>query len=209
MESSREKWAGKSTDDQWQLCCVCVCLFVCLCVFVSISVCLCLFVCVCFVFAKCTILPGTQRKQRRAGGITALAGSLVTNWCQRSPLLTVSSHRPWIIAPLPRSWLCFFSGRMGQPYQPGPWPMPTVPCVVMSPYTAERSDVLGTWGNLSGLRIENPCPREISWSLGDVFTNASRLEAVYSHSLSISREVLILWCDNRCCWHQSVFQVLA
>ena len=28
----------------------------------------------------------------------------------------------------------------------------------------------------------------------DVFPNASRLEAVYVHSLSISREVLILWC---------------
>ena len=48
LESRREKCAGKSTDDQWQLCCVCVCLFVCLCVFVSISVCLCLFVCVLF-----------------------------------------------------------------------------------------------------------------------------------------------------------------
>ena len=34
----------------------------------------------------------------------------------------------------------------------------------------------------------------------------SRLEAVYGHSLSISWEVLILWCDNR--WHQSVFHQL-
>ena len=31
----------------------------------------------------------------------------------------------------------------------------------------------------------------------DVFSNASRLEAVYGHSFRISREVLILWCDNR------------
>ena len=37
-------------------------------------------------------------------------------------------------------------------------------------------------------------PREISRAEGDVFPNASRLEAVYVHSLSISREVLILWC---------------
>ena len=37
-------------------------------------------------------------------------------------------------------------------------------------------------------------PREISRAEGGVFPNASRLEAVYVHSLSISREVLILWC---------------
>ena len=42
--------------------------------------------------------------------------------------------------------------------------------------------------------MQNPRPREISRAEGDVFPNASRLEAVYVHSLSISREVLILWC---------------
>ena len=52
-------------------------------------------------------------------------------------------------------------------------------------------------GNLSGLGVQNPCPREISRAEGGVFSNASRLEAVYGHSFSISREVLILWCDNR------------
>ena len=31
---------------------------------------------------------------------------------------------------------------------------------------------------------------------GGVFSNASRLEAVYGHSFSISREVLILWCAD-------------
>ena len=35
-------------------------------------------------------------------------------------------------------------------------------------------------------------------------------QRVYGHSLSITRGVLILWCDNRWRWHQSVFrQVLA
>ena len=48
--------------------------------------------------------------------------------------------------------------------------------------------------NLEGRGVQNPCPREISRTEGDVFPNASRLEAVYVHSLSISREVLILWC---------------
>ena len=58
--------------------------------------------------------------------------------------------------------------------------------------TAERRDVLGN---------ASPEAREISRGRGfctprpegDVFPNASRLEAVYVHSLSISREVLILW----------------
>ena len=59
----------------------------------------------------------------------------------------------------------------------------------MYPYTAERRDVLG---NLEGRGVQNPCPREISRAEGGVFPNASRLEAVYVHSLSISREVLIL-----------------
>ena len=39
-----------------------------------------------------------------------------------------------------------------------------------------------------------PARGKISRAEGDVFPNASRLEAVYVHSLSISREVLILWC---------------
>ena len=46
--------------------------------------------------------------------------------------------------------------------------------------------------DLSGLGVQNPRPREISRAEGNVFPNASRLEAVYVHSLSISREVLIL-----------------
>ena len=50
-----------------------------------------------------------------------------------------------------------------------------------------------TKGNLEGRGVQNPRPREISRAEGDVFPNASRLEAVYVHSLSISREVLILW----------------
>ena len=45
-----------------------------------------------------------------------------------------------------------------------------------------------------GMYWEIHPPREISRDEGDVFPNASRLEAVYVHSLSISREVLILWC---------------
>ena len=40
-------------------------------------------------------------------------------------------------------------------------------------------------------------PREISRAEGGVFSNASRLEAVYGHSFIIIREVLIFWCDNR------------
>ena len=45
--------------------------------------------------------------------------------------------------------------------------------------------------------LQNPHPREISRVEVGVFSNASRLEAVYGHSFRISREVLILWCDNR------------
>ena len=59
LESSREKWAGKSTDDQWQLCCVCVCLFVCLSAFVFISVCL--FVCVCVYLCVCVLFLQSVR----------------------------------------------------------------------------------------------------------------------------------------------------
>ena len=76
----------------------------------------------------------------------------------------------------------------------------------MNPYTAERRDVLENTpheaqeisqgrspsGNIEGRGVQNPRPREISRAEGDVFPNASRLEAVYVHSLSISREVLIL-----------------
>ena len=59
---------------------------------------------------------------------------------------------------------------------------------IMYPYTAERRDVL-----------ENTLPeaQEISRAKVGVFSNISRLEAVYGHSFRISREVLILWCDNR------------
>jgi len=52
-------------------------------------------------------------------------------------------------------------------------------------------------GNLEGRGVQNPRPREISRAEVGVFSNASRLEAVYGHSFRISREVLILWCDNR------------
>ena len=52
-------------------------------------------------------------------------------------------------------------------------------------------------GNLEGRGVQNPHPREISRAEVGVFSNASRLEAVYGHSFRISREVLILWCDNR------------
>ena len=62
----------------------------------------------------------------------------------------------------------------------------------MYPYTAERSDVL---------KNTLPEAQEISQGRGFLgeFFNASRLEAVYGHSFRSSREVLILWCDNR--WH--------
>ena len=52
-------------------------------------------------------------------------------------------------------------------------------------------------GNLEGRGVQNPHRREISRAEVGVFSNASRLEAVYGHSFRISREVLILWCDNR------------
>ena len=66
--------------------------------------------------------------------------------------------------------------------------LPYCSCKILYPYTAERRDVL-----------ENtlPEPQEISRAEVGVFSNASRLEAVYGHSFRISREVLILWCDNR------------
>ena len=49
----------------------------------------------------------------------------------------------------------------------------------------------------SGLGVQNPRPWEISWASGGVFSDTSRLEAVYGHSFIIIREVLIFWCDNR------------
>ena len=52
-------------------------------------------------------------------------------------------------------------------------------------------------GNLEGRGVQNPRLREISRAEGGVFSNASRLEAVYGHSFIIIREVLIFWCDNR------------
>ena len=72
--------------------------------------------------------------------------------------------------------------------------------IVLYPYTAERRDVLeNTHPEAREIArgVQNPRPREISRVEGGVFSNAPRLEAVYGHSFSISREVLILWCDNR------------
>ena len=60
-------------------------------------------------------------------------------------------------------------------------------------------------GNLSGLGVQNPPPREISRASGGVFSNTSRLEAVYGHSFIIIREVLIFCCDNRWRCYQSSF----
>ena len=97
---------------------------------------------------------------------------------------------------------------------------------VMYPYTAERRDVLENTlpeaqeisqgrgfctprperlpegearGQSRGPRGAKSPPEGNLEGRGGVFSNASRLEAVYGHSFSISREVLILWCDNR--WH--------
>ena len=75
----------------------------------------------------------------------------------------------------------------------------------MYPYTAERRDVLeNTLPEAQEISrgVQNPRPREISRAEGGVFSDTSRLEAVYGHSFRISREVLILWCDNRWLWHQ-------
>ena len=65
------------------------------------------------------------------------------------------------------------------------------------PYTAKTRNAYPEVQGVQKPRVrgvQNPRPREISRAEGDVFPNASRLEAVYVHSLSISREVLILWC---------------
>ena len=58
-------------------------------------------------------------------------------------------------------------------------------------------------GNLEGRGVQNPRPREISRAEGGVFSDTSRLEAVYGHSLILDREgsdltlsgciVLVLW----------------
>ena len=47
-------------------------------------------------------------------------------------------------------------------------------------------------GNLEGRGVQNPRLREISRAEGGVFSDTSRLEAVYGHSFIIIREVLIL-----------------
>ena len=52
-------------------------------------------------------------------------------------------------------------------------------------------------GNLEGRGVQNPRPREISRAEGGVFSDTSRLEAVYGHSFIIIRELLILLLDNR------------
>ena len=94
----------------------------------------------------------------------------------------------------------------------------------MNPYTAERRDVSENTpprpkrfpkggdfaprgprdcprakpeGNLEGRGVQNPRTREISRAEGGVFSDTSRLEAVYGHSFIIIRELLILLLDNR------------
>ena len=52
-------------------------------------------------------------------------------------------------------------------------------------------------GNLEGRGVQNPRTREISRAEGGVFSDTSRLEAVYGHSFIIIRELLILLLDNR------------
>ena len=47
-------------------------------------------------------------------------------------------------------------------------------------------------GNLEGRGVQNPRSREISRAEGGVFSNTSRLEAVYGHSLISDREGLDL-----------------
>ena len=52
----------------------------------------------------------------------------------------------------------------------------------MYSYTAERRDVLGNTSPEAreiSRGVQNPRPREFSRAEGDVFPNASRLEAVY------------------------------
>ena len=40
-----------------------------------------------------------------------------------------------------------------------------------------------SWVSLSGLGVQNPRPREISWASGDVFPNTSLLLAVYGYNM--------------------------
>ena len=68
----------------------------------------------------------------------------------------------------------------------------------MNPYTAERRDVLENTpheaqeisqgrspsGNIEGRGVQNPRPREILGAEGGVYSNASRLEAVYIQTFS-------------------------
>ena len=73
---------------------------------------------------------------------------------------------------------------------------------LLYPYTAKRRDVLENTPPEAQEISQGPrgakSPSEGNLEgRGGVFSNASRLEAVYGHSFSISREVLILWCDNR------------
>ena len=52
-------------------------------------------------------------------------------------------------------------------------------------------------GNLEGRGVQNPRTGEISRAEGGVFSDTSRLKAVYGHSFIIIRELLILLFDNR------------
>ena len=52
-------------------------------------------------------------------------------------------------------------------------------------------------GNLEGRGVQNSRTREILRAEGGVFSDTSRLEAVYGHSFIIIRELLILLLDNR------------
>ena len=47
-------------------------------------------------------------------------------------------------------------------------------------------------GNLEGRGVQNPRPREISRAEAGVFSDTSRLESVYGHSLILDREGLDL-----------------
>ena len=70
----------------------------------------------------------------------------------------------------------------------------------LSPYTDERRDVSENTppeAREISRGMQNPRPREISRAEGGVFSDTSRLEAVYGHSFIIIRELLILLLDNR------------
>ena len=56
-------------------------------------------------------------------------------------------------------------------------------------------------GNLEGRGVQNPRTREISRAEGGVFSDTSRLEAVYGHSFILDREGLDLTLSgSRCVW---------